>query len=58
MLVDGGQLPQVRVSSRRSRLAVSVLRPAGVSTVTATTGQPAASARLTSIFVTWNWLVV
>ena len=41
-----------RVSVRASRIAVSVLRPAGRSTVTATALQPARSARATSFIAT------
>jgi hypothetical protein len=40
---------QVLVSVRAHRMAVSIFLPAGKSTVTATAGQPAASARLTSL---------
>ena len=48
------QLAQSRVSRRLSRVCVSVFRPAGVSTVTATTGQPAACAVLRIVRVASN----
>src|SRR6267142_4503310 len=43
---------QVRVSVRANRKAVSKFLPAGRSTVTATAGHPAASARLTNLAAT------
>ena len=46
-----------RVSVRRSRKSVSWLRPPERSTVTATTGQPAFSARVTIPFATSHLLV-
>src|SRR5260221_7362177 len=47
--VGSWQTVQVRVSVRANRKAVSKFLPAGKSTVTATAGHPAASARLTNL---------
>ena len=52
------QLAQSRVSSRRKRDCVSVFRPAGVSTVIATTGHPAACARFSMCSVASHLFVV
>ena len=52
------QLAQSRVSSRLNRVCVSVFLPAGVSTVIATTGQPAACARFSIVRVASHLLVV
>src|ERR1700676_4552292 len=49
---------QTRVSVRAHRPKVSFFLPAGKSTVTATAGQPAASARLTSLTAISNSDVV
>jgi hypothetical protein len=56
-LARSWQLSQLRLSVRCSLKSVSWLRPPLRSTVTATTGQPAFSARVTKVLATSHLLV-